>query len=284
MSGTSNKGIFQGVALRAASAAVLIPVALAAVWFGGLAFGALALIGGILMGWEWSRIAFEPRHAMKFAALMAGAVAVAAMAGYVGLRPFHVVALAAFWAACALLAFHHRSGRMLWAVLGVPYVSLPIFAAITLRADPAYGFACLAWLMVVTWATDTAAFFAGRSLGGPKLAPRISPKKTWSGAVAGTAAAVAGGAAFGWALGFPGLISLALVSAVVSVIGQAGDLLVSAFKRAFGVKDSSALIPGHGGVLDRLDSLVTAVVSAFAIGAFHAGWSSAAQGTLVWQW
>lgn len=229
-------------------------------------------------------MAFQPERVMLYSALIGGGVVAAALAGLVGLMPVYILSVLVFWAAAILLAMHHRAGGVRWAVLGIPYICLPVFALITLRADPVYGVACVVWLLIVIWSTDTAAFFAGRSIGGPKLAPRFSPKKTWSGAIAGVVCAAAAGAAFAWFAELPGWIGLAVVSAIVSVIGQVGDLIESAFKRRFGVKDSSNLIPGHGGVLDRLDSLVTASVAALGIGLLHSGFPNAARGTLVWQW
>ena len=273
-----------GVATRLKSAAVLIPVTLAAVWAGGLPFAIFVAVAGVLMAWEWSRITFEAAHVGRFTALLGGAVLVAAMAGYVGLRPMYILSLLAFWAACVVLAVHHRSGRMRWAFGGVPYICLPVFALLTLRSDPDYGLKCVIWLLIVIWVTDTAAFFAGRSIGGPKLAPAISPKKTWSGAIAGVAAATFAGVAFARFAELPGAAGLGIMSGAVSIVGQVGDLLESALKRRFGVKDSSNLIPGHGGVLDRLDSLVTASVAALGIGLVHAGYPYAARGALVWPW
>ncbi len=267
-----------------ASAAVLIPVTLAAVWVGGWAFAGLAALAGVLMAWEWSRMTFDPRHAMRFAILIGGAALVAAMAGQIGLRPIHILSGLVFWAACLVLSLHYRAGGLRWAFFGVPYICLPVFSLVALRADPSYGLLCVIWLLIVIWITDTAAFFAGRSIGGPKLAPSVSPKKTWSGAIAGVAAATLAGGAFAWFAGLPGWAGLGILSAAISIVGQVGDLIESALKRRFGVKDSSNLIPGHGGVLDRLDSLVTASVVALGVGLVHAGYPNAAQGTLVWQW
>ena len=272
------------VATRAASAAVLIPVALAAVWAGGPAFAVFTLIAGLLMAWEWSRMVFEPRHVMQYSLLIGGAVAIAALAAYAGLRPIHLYSLLVFWAACVVLAFHHKAGKVGWAVPGLPYICLPVFALIALRGDGAYGLMCVVWLLLVIWATDTAAFFVGRSVGGPKLAPAISPNKTWSGSLGGLVAAALVGLLTAYYAGLEGVVGLVLMSMLISVVGQIGDLIESALKRRFGVKDSSNLIPGHGGVLDRLDSLITASVAALVIGAVRNGPGRAAEGVLVWQW
>lgn len=160
---------------------------------------------------------------------------------------------------------------------GVLYIGLASVSLIWLRGDGAAGRANVLFLVVVVWASDIGAYAAGRLLGGPKLAPAISPGKTWSGAVGGLLAAmlvgevaghVLGAAAYGWAAVVAGLLGLA---------AQGGDLLESAIKRRFGVKDSGRLIPGHGGLLDRLDGLLTAAPAA-AVLALILG-----RGVALWQ-
>lgn len=147
-----------------------------------------------------------------------------------------------------------KSPGALWMVAGVPYIAVPVLALAWLRADA--GYVPVFWLMAVVWGTDIGAYAAGRSIGGPLLAPRVSPKKTWSGLGGGVVAAFAVGAATGMALG-TAWAPLALVSACLAVVAQAGDLAESAVKRHFGVKDASSLIPGHGGLLDRVDGIMT---------------------------
>ena len=273
-----------GVAVRAASAAVLAPVALAAVWFGGPAFAAFALLAGLLMAWEFSRLGFPESRTWYFTFLFGGAVVIASLLAFIGVRPVYLVAYGAFWLAAVALWAVHRPGSVWWALLGVPYVSVPVYALIALRGDPQYGMLCVIWLLLVVWVTDSAAFFVGRAVGGPKLAPGISPRKTWSGAIGGTLFAALAGAGFAVAAGLPGMVLLSVLTAVLSIVGQVGDLLESALKRRAGVKDSSALIPGHGGVLDRLDSLLTVSVAALIAGLFRAGYGRAGEGVLVWPW
>lgn len=147
-----------------------------------------------------------------------------------------------------------------WLIAGVFYICIPCGMLIWLRGDMLAGMITILWLFAVVWTADIAAYLFGRSIGGPKLAPLISPKKTWSGFVGGVTVAtiVAGLFAFYWD---EAPLSLAIWGAVVAIASQAGDLLESAIKRHFDVKDSSSLIPGHGGVLDRVDALVAGAVA-----------------------
>jgi len=134
----------------------------------------------------------------------------------------------------------------------------------------------------VVWGTDIVAYFTGRAIGGPKLAPAISPNKTWSGAIGGLVGAVAAGAAIVMPSNVKTFLIIAAIAVALSIVSQAGDLFESRMKRLFNVKDSSALIPGHGGVMDRLDGFVAAALLALAIGAARAGWNSPAQGLIGW--
>jgi phosphatidate cytidylyltransferase len=152
------------------------------------------------------------------------------------------------------------------AVMGVLYVGLPCLAALWLRAQSDYGLANILWLYAVVWAGDTGAYGFGRWLGGPRLAPVISPNKTWAGAIGGAAASVAAGVAAAALLGgFHGLWLVLLMSLVIGIVGQIGDLIESVFKRSMNVKDSGSLLPGHGGLLDRLDAFLAAVAVTFLI-------------------
>jgi phosphatidate cytidylyltransferase len=174
------------------------------------------------------------------------------------------------------------SDRRVWTAAGIPYAGLLGMAPIVLRNDAQYGFLAIAFLFAVVWATDIVAYFVGRAVGGPKLAPRISPKKTWSGAVGGTVAAIGAALALAIAAGLPNLPAVGLIAAAASALAQAGDLFESALKRRFGAKDSSHLIPGHGGLMDRLDGFVAAAVFATLIGLIHGGVDEPARGLLVW--
>ena len=212
------------------------------------------------------------------------ALAVAAtLAGTAGIgRPWLAASLTMLLAALAV-AVLAGPGRRLWAAGGVAYVGAMLLALVGLRFSPQSGARAIFWLFATVWATDVFAYFGGRLIGGPKLWPRVSPSKTWSGTLTGVA--VAGCLGTGVALlrlSPPSFVApvLALTLATAAV-SQAGDAFESAVKRRFGVKDSSRLIPGHGGVLDRLDGFIAAAVFAFAVGALR-DHPSAAGGLFSW--
>jgi phosphatidate cytidylyltransferase len=165
---------------------------------------------------------------------------------------------------------------------GVPYAGAIGLAPIVLRSDVTLGFVAIVLLFAVVWATDIFAYFVGHAAGGPKLAPRFSPKKTWSGAIGGVVAAVVVAIVIARVAGLNGLLPIATIAVFLSMAAQAGDLLESALKRRFGAKDSSQLIPGHGGLMDRLDGFVAAAVLATLIGLARGGLEAPARGLLMW--
>ena len=169
-----------------------------------------------------------------------------------------------------------------WMVTGLLYASVLLLAPVILRRDPEFGFVSIIFLFAVVWTTDIAAYFAGRTLGGPKLWPAVSPKKTWSGAIGGTLGGIVAGIAVLKVAGLAIAPMLLLVALGLSVISEAGDLLESAIKRRFGAKDASHLIPGHGGLMDRLDGFLTAVLAAVLVGLLRGGLDGPARGLLVW--
>ena len=239
---------------RVVSALVLAPVAVACIWAGGIAFELLVGLAAAAMVIEWGRLTgaeADGRRALV-PVMIVGVAAVLVLTALGWL----VSAVAAAGLAAAL-AGALAAGSRLWPVLGVGYVAAPMAAAIWLRGQPDIGRALVLWLVAVVWATDIAAYFVGRTVGGPKLAPGISPGKTWSGLGGGVAAAAAVGGALGALFGVREPALLIAAGAAAAVVAQAGDLLESALKRRFGAKDAGALIPGHGGVLDRLDGLLT---------------------------
>ncbi len=180
----------------------------------------------------------------------------------------------------AVAAIFSRDRRG-WAVAGIGYALAASIASIAVRRDPAFGFAALMFVLLVVWATDIGGYFAGRLIGGPKLWPRVSPKKTWAGSIGGFAASL--GVAAGFAAdGLGRTVSLLLVAALLSIVAQLGDLFESAVKRTFGVKDSSHLIPGHGGLMDRLDGFVAAIVVAAIFGFLRGGVDGVGRGLMVW--
>ncbi len=234
--------------LRVLSALVMAPVAGAAAWVGGGPFLLLVAVVGVGMAWEWSRLC-SGGFAAGGRILAIGAALLPLLAWQTPARALLLTGLTALLAALPPLPNRRRRA---WMLLGSLYILLPQLALITIRQQ---GRGLLLWTLFLVWATDSGAYFAGRLIGGPRLAPRLSPKKTWSGLGGGMTAA----ALVGWSMAPAGAVAaerLAALSAVLAVLAQAGDLAESGLKRYFGVKDSSHLIPGHGGVLDRLDGLL----------------------------
>jgi len=165
-------------------------------------------------------------------------------------------------------------GGSLCLFAGALYILLPVAGLVWLRTDAETGRETLLWLFLLVWAADTGAYLFGRTIGGAKLAPRISPNKTWAGLAGAVICAAAAGAGMGSFLGLDGLTPIILISALMGAVDQGGDLMESAVKRHFGVKDASNLIPGHGGLLDRADGLL-------AVGAVMALISLAGEGSIL---
>lgn len=229
------------------------PAALAA-WAGGYAFALLVALAAALMGWEWVRLTAGGRYGLAGLLLSLTGI-VTALAG--AAEPaFSLAGGAGMAVGLALLAAAAKANPA-WNLFGALYVAVPVVSLVWLR-EAADGRATLVWLLLVVWATDIGAYAFGRTIGGPKLAPRISPKKTWAGLLGGMLCALLTGLLFTWAAGGASLWLVAVVSALLAVVAQAGDLGESWVKRHFDVKDSSQLIPGHGGVLDRIDGLLAA--------------------------
>jgi phosphatidate cytidylyltransferase len=169
-----------------------------------------------------------------------------------------------------------------WMLAGLVYAGILLLGPVALRRDHEFGFAAILFLFAVVWATDIAAYFTGRALGGPKLWPAVSPKKTWSGAMGGMVGAVVAGLAVVKLMGLGVAPMLVIVAAALSAVSQGGDLLESSIKRHFGAKDASHLIPGHGGLMDRLDGFLTAVLAAVMVGLLRGGLDGPARGLIVW--
>jgi phosphatidate cytidylyltransferase len=262
--------------MRVVAASVLAPAAIAIAFAGGWLWTALVTLAAIGLYVEWLMVVGAVRQMRVVAS---GVVALAA-AGFClasGWIDAALLVLALGFAAVALLSPERRG----WTAAGFFYAGSAEMASILVRLDQVYGFVALILILLVVWVTDIGGYFAGRGIGGPKLWPRVSPRKTWAGAVGGFVASLfvaAGFAAFG--LGKIG--PLVLLGAVLSVASQLGDLFESAVKRRFGVKDSSHIIPGHGGLLDRLDGFVAAVVLAAIFGFLRGGADGVGRGLVVW--
>ncbi|WP_043539578.1 phosphatidate cytidylyltransferase [Salinarimonas rosea] len=253
--------------IRFLSALVLVALALGSAWIGGPILAAFWLLAAGAAVIEWRQVGKLERPLPMRLALLGGTLALSIVAV---IAPSGTIVLLVAALAVAAVAAAGRTPRdRLWGLVGLAVTGTLATAPVIVREHPALGLTGLLWIFAVVWGTDIAAYFTGRALGGPKLAPRISPGKTWSGFVGGLvvgtlagALVVAVGEALGWErpLGWPAIVVL---SAVASVIGQVGDLAESKLKRHFNVKDSSKLIPGHGGVLDRIDAFVA--VCAFVL-------------------
>ncbi|WP_072392750.1 phosphatidate cytidylyltransferase [Hyphomicrobium sp. CS1GBMeth3] len=248
------------VGLRIVSAVALALIAFAALWGGVLPFAGLVLVIALVMSWEWSGLM---RGEGIDITLIVHGLAVAAAVGFsaFGMAALGVAALIIGTIIVLALEFGHRP---ILSAAGVLYAGLPAVALIWLRGSEPFGFEAVFFIVLVVIATDTAAFAAGRLIGGPRLAPAVSPNKTWSGLGGGLSAAAATAALFGYWVGGP-VAALAICGVIMGVVAQMGDLAESAMKRAFDAKDASQLLPGHGGFMDRMDGLApVAVVLAFA--------------------
>jgi phosphatidate cytidylyltransferase len=264
--------------LRICSALVLAPLAIGTAYLGGWPFAIFWSLAAIGVFWEWS--ALVAGHDRRSVVMVGGAALVISLALAAGGRLMGAVIVIALGiiGIAPIAALHHRG----WVAGGVPYAGAIGLAPIALRSDSEDGFVAVMFLFAIVWTTDIVAYFFGRMIGGPKLLPRVSPRKTWSGAISGLAAAVLAAIVVAKLAGLSGSFSIALVAALLSSVAQAGDLFESQLKRTFGAKDSSHLIPGHGGLMDRLDGFVFAAALAALIGILRGGVEAPARGLLVW--
>jgi phosphatidate cytidylyltransferase len=264
--------------LRVCSAVVLIPLAIATAYLGGWLFAAFWGVAAIGVLWEWTVLV---GGADQRSVLMVGAAALVLAIALMVTN--HQLVAVVVWAmgtlaAVALAPAERRS----WVAGAVPYAGALGMAPVVLRADAEHGFLAVVFLFAIVWTTDIVAYFVGRAVGGPKLMPNVSPKKTWSGALGGTLAAIVVAVVVAKAAALPGLLGIAVLAGMLSIFAQIGDLFESFLKRRFGAKDSSQLIPGHGGLMDRLDGFVSAAGVAALVGLAHGGIEAPGQGLLVW--
>ena len=258
---------------RVVTGVVLVAVAIAALWLGGPAFAVLAAAAVLVMFTEWTAMHRLPLLLRRLGLAVLGLVVwIVAVMG----NPNEALMLLGGGAGLlGLFAARMQKGLGRPIMLGLLYCGLPAVALIWLRATP-WGFFATLFVMAVVWGADIAAYFTGRAVGGPKLAPAISPNKTWSGAAGGLVGSllVAAALAMLWPghANLAGIGRLAVLALPLAVLSILGDLYESGLKRQAGVKDSGTLLPGHGGVMDRLDGLVPAAVA--GAGAFAmTGWS-----------
>jgi phosphatidate cytidylyltransferase len=195
---------------------------------------------------------------------------------------FPLVALLAIAIGAGVIFVITQGDGRNWTSSGLVYAAFAAIPIIILRDDPKFGFFAAIWIYAVVWLTDIAAYFFGKFIGGKKLAPSISPSKTWSGAIGGTLFGVLGGAMVATLANARFAFMHIVIALIVSVFSQAGDIYESSVKRKFGTKDSSKLLPGHGGVMDRLDAFIAACALALLIGLMRGGFSTPAAGLLQW--
>jgi phosphatidate cytidylyltransferase len=266
------------LALRIVSSLVLAPLAIAAAYFGGLIFIVFWAAAALIVFWEWQTLVCA--HDRNAVLAIGGAALVGAAVMLFGNLNGTALALVAL-GGLGSAALASRTRRA-WCACGLFYGAALLIAPVILRRDAALGFAAILFVFAVVWLSDIAAYFTGRALGGPKLMPRVSPNKTWSGAIGGTLAAMIGGVLVARYFGVSNMAAVAVVALVLSLVSQAGDLFESWVKRRFDTKDASQLIPGHGGLMDRLDGFVTAALAAVLIGIAHGGMPAPARGLMVW--
>lgn len=251
------------LAVRAVSGIILVTIAAVALWLGDIAFWLLLMAGALAMQHEWAGlVGRHQRRQLSMLALMASLSMLSPFADGPGFLSFGFIIGGAFF-----IATIDRSFKLAW---GVFYCALPVMALLYLRAQD-NGLLLAFWTMATVWATDIGAYFAGRGIGGPKIAPAISPSKTWAGLAGGMTAAMGFAMIMHGQFGLPFILVLA--SAPLAMVAQIGDFLESWMKRQAGVKDSGTLIPGHGGILDRVDGLVPVAPAVALLVAAKAFWA-----------
>jgi len=278
-SGKSTSIFGSELARRTGSALVLAVIAGLLTYSGVWPFTLLIAAGSAILAWEWSRLVRSAAMDAAFYvhALAAIAACICAGAGAVWLA---VLALGAGALLAAIV--NQTPGARPWSALGVLYMGLPGVFLVFFRSDAAFGAASIFFLFLVVWSADIAAYFTGRTIGGPKLAPKISPGKTWSGLAGGLMVPTLLAYGFALWLGDTWALAVALLGAVLAFASQIGDLTESAIKRKFRVKDSGQLLPGHGGLFDRVDGLIGAVLAAGGIAAAR-NLPDPGKALLIWQ-
>ena len=248
--------------LRVVSGVILAGFAIGVTWIGGLSFELFAAVLSVFILHEYSQIV----------SAASGAIARWLAFGFLGLcllawftsdndYAFGMVAIGVI----ALALYELSKGMRPWMALGLLYAILPFFALAILRGNETSGLHIIIILFLCVWSADSFGYLVGKPVGGPRLAPRISPNKTWSGFLGGTVGAVGIASLAAWALGYQPGSAFILFALCVAIVSQIGDLVESALKRRFDKKDSGHIIPGHGGVLDRVDGLIFAAISVWIV-------------------
>jgi phosphatidate cytidylyltransferase len=261
--------------VRVAAALVLAPLAIAAAYAGGWLWAGLVTLAAIGLYVEWLTVV----GARAPGAVVAGVVALAIAGPLLATGRMDALLLVLVVGLAGVMLV--SPAQRLWSAAGFAYAAAAEVASVLVRIDRADGFVALMLVLLVVWVTDIGGYVAGRGIGGPKLWPKVSPGKTWAGAIGGFVASLmvaAGFVAFGLGKTAPVLV----LGAVLSIASQLGDLFESAVKRRFGVKDSSHIIPGHGGLLDRLDGFIAAIVMAAILGFLRGGADGVGRGLMVW--
>ena len=265
--------------LRILSACILVPAVLVLVWLGGWWFTALISIAGILVLREWNTITGVAQILFPLGSVVIVGAVILANLGH----DWIAIAVIAIGSICLWLIGTVRKENAVWVAAGLLYIGLPVIAVTMIRSSQAQALAAIIFVFASIWITDSAAYISGRSIGGPKLWPAISPNKTWAGLIGGMVGAAVFGFIFAQLAGIPGAPWLALLAAVLALVSQCGDLFESSVKRRFGVKDSGTIIPGHGGMMDRVDGMVAAALFAAIIGISRSGFDNVAAGLLDWR-
>jgi phosphatidate cytidylyltransferase len=263
--------------VRAGSAFLLAAVTLGAIVASPWTFLLLMIVAGAILAWEWGRLV-RGRGVDAIALIQAAGIAAVAIAAMLGRFDLALAVLIAALIVIGLVSF--ASSHAGSSIAGLLYTALPIGALVWLRSDPAYGIAAVLFVYLMAWTTDSVSYAAGRLMGGPKLAPSVSPNKTWSGFIVGALAPGLAGYAFALLVGETSAWRMALIGVALALACQMGDLVESAVKRRFGVKDMSGLIPGHGGLFDRVDGLLLAALLAGLIALRDP--ANPGQGLLIW--
>lgn len=273
-----HQGSYKDLAKRAGSAALLAATALLLTVISPWTFAALVAAGALILAWEWEKLTRSKPSQINLAIHAATAIAAcgAALFGH-GLYAVAILCAGAIISA----AVPQSTSSRVWSASGILYLGAALVILIALRNDEAYGLWSVLLLFIVVWSADTAAYFAGRSFGGLKLAPRISPGKTWSGFAGGLIVPIALTFAYGTYLDLGNPYVLSAVGAFLALASQLGDLVQSAIKRNFGAKDSGSILPGHGGLFDRVDGLIGAAIAAGILLLCRAGFLSPRE-LLLW--